>query len=91
MDAYRSRLGIVSEISGDRVAPRASEPFRLVALPSSPAPDQGSLMLPAVAERFALLNLMGQTSAHARRPGNADRARSGGLGLVAGQPSARRA
>jgi hypothetical protein len=91
MDAYRSRLGIVSEISGDRIAPAVSGPVRLVALPASPPREAGALMLPAVAERFALLNLMGQTTAHARRPGNADRARSGALGLGAGQPSARRA
>src|SRR4051812_48536997 len=65
--------------SGRASAGRAPQ-LRLVS--AAPAAEPMPLMLPAVAERFALLNLMGQATAHARRTGKSSRARAGAPGLT---------
>ena len=91
MDGFTSCLAAGGETDRNARLSAASGRIRLEVVPVAAADDPGSFMLPGVAERFALLNLMGQPTAHARRPGSTDRARAGGLGLAPGMRSARRA
>jgi hypothetical protein len=90
MEGFKMRLGAGCETTGEGTGDDGGRP-RLKVVVTASAAEPGSVMLATVAERFALLNLMGQCTAHARRPGNADRARASALASATGLRSERRA